>query len=322
LAAGSSLTMSGSLLLANNAAGSTGFLTNNGGALSASATSINPNNVSFSSLLLINGGTNDLGNVSIFRSVAGSSAFSALGSEGLLISNGIVRMTSLNVGNATASSFLTMLVASGAVTNTGDMVVRQFSGSRTSRFLQTGGTFVSSGANGVHMAITNATQITIYSVTGGTNLPTGFIFGDITNNSGTVNLTNAAKIYVGGLGMTSGVIATVNIALNSGGTFGAQADWLGQTPMILAGGSFDAADLGGTAHNITLSAGLRGAGALNKNGAGTLTLGATNTYSGGTIINKGTLALSANGTISKQHTHYHGQRYDVRCIRGHRRIRS
>jgi autotransporter-associated beta strand protein len=322
LASGGSLTVAGNLLLGRNGTGNTGFATNDGGFISAAATSVNPNNNSSTSRLVINGGTNNLGNVVVKRSGAGSGGFSALGSEGLIISNGIVNMTSLDLGGTDGNSFLTMFLANGAVTNTGDMIVRQVSGGRSSRFLQTGGWFVCSGANGVNLRGHPANNsIAIYAVLGGTNLVQGFILGnpDGTDATGTIRLTNAAKIYLGGGGITSvGTLNTKTIALNNGGVFGAQADWSGTEPILLAGGAFDAASLDGTPHAITLSGVLSGPGALIKNGGGTLTLEASNTYSGNTLINQGTLALGASGSIATtpQIIVAEGASFDVSAVAG------
>jgi autotransporter-associated beta strand protein len=300
VASGGSLTVAGNFLLGRNGTGNTGFTTNNGGTISAAATSVNPNNNSSTSLLVINDGTSDLGNVIVKRSSAGSGGFNALGTEGLIISNGLVRMTSLDVGGSDGNSFLTTFMANGTVTNTGDMIVRQGSASRSSRFLQTGGLYVCSGPGGVNLrGHTANNSIDIYSVLGGTNLVSGFVLGISTDTTGTIRLTNAAKIYVSSGGFSSqGTLNTKTIALNSGGIFGAQADWSGTEPIILAGGSFDAGNLDGTPQNITLSGVLSGSGALIKNGGGTLTLNVANTYSGQTLINQGTLALGATGSIA------------------------
>jgi autotransporter-associated beta strand protein len=296
VASGGSLTVAGNFLLGRNGTGNSGFATNSGGTISAAATSVNPNNNSSTSLLLINGGTNDLGNVIVKRSSAGSGNFNALGTEGLIINNGLVRMTGLDVGGSDGNSFLTAFLADGTVTNTGTMLIRQGSASRASRFLQTGGLYVCSGAGGVNLrGHTSNNSIDIYSVLGGTNLVTGFVLGISTDTTGTIRLTNAAKIYVGSGGFSSqGTLNTKTIALNAGGVFGAQADWTGTEPIILAGGAFDAADLDGTAHNITISGALSGSGALTKNGAGTLTLNGVNTYSGATVVNQGTLAIGGS----------------------------
>ena len=166
LAGGSTVALAGSLLLGNNTAASTGFLTNNGGTLSAAATTLNPNNVTGASRLIINGGINNLGNVSVLRSAAGSGGYSTLGTEGLIINNGQVNMTSFNVGTPAATSFLTAMLVNGTVTNSGDMAVRELTSARGARFLQTGGLFVNNGMT--KLALTNAGQIIIYSITGGT----------------------------------------------------------------------------------------------------------------------------------------------------------
>jgi autotransporter-associated beta strand protein len=298
---GGRLTISGALNVGTTSTtGNTGFMTNNGGTLTAASTAINPNNNSSSSLMVINGGTNNLGNTTVLRSSAGSGGYTALGTEGLLISNGAVTMSSLSVGSAAANSFLTMLVAGGVVTNTGDFVVRQVTSARGSRFLQTGGLMVSTGTNPVQIGVTNAGQIVIFSVTGGTNLAPGFLLGNLTNVSGTVNFTNAGRIYVGSGGLVSNVVQNLNVALNNGGVFGATADWVGAVPMILTSGSFifDAEDVGGNAHDILLNGRLSGGGGLTKAGAGTLTLNATNSFTGNVTVSQGTLALGATGSIS------------------------
>lgn len=315
VAAGGSLSVASQLNLGASGSGNTGFFTNNGGALSAATTRINPNNISSSCRLIINGGTNDLGNVSITRSA--SSSFEALGNEGLVISNGVVRTTSLDVGTS-GNSYLTMFLRDGAVTNTGDMIVRQGTAGRASRFLQVGGTLVSSGANGVNLRGHTANNtVVIYAVMGGTNLVQGFVLGNPagTDTTGTIRLTNAAKIYIGSGGFTSvGTLNTKTIALNSGGVFGAQADWTGTEPILLAGGSFDAADLDGTAHNITISGALSGSGALIKNGAGTLTLNGANTYSGATFVNQGTLAIGGSVANTPSITVAAGATLDVSAV--------
>lgn len=299
VASGGSLTVGGNLLLGRNGTGNTGIVTNSGGTISALTTQVNPNNNSSSSLLMLNGGMSDLGAVTVKRSGAGSGGFSTFGTEGLIISNGVVRMTSLDVGGTDGNSFLTMYLANGGVTNGGTMTVRQVTGGRSSRFLQSGGVFVSGSVNLRGNTASANNSISIYSVNGGTNLVEGFLLGGASDVTGTIRLTNAARIYLGAGGMTSqGTLNTRIIALNNGGSFGAQADWSGTEPILLAGGALDAADLDGNPHAISLSGVVSGTAPLIKVGGGTLTLNVANTFSGSTLINQGTLALGSSGTLA------------------------
>src|ERR1035438_2558113 len=155
---GGSLTVQGALRMGSSGSGNTGFMTNNGGNLFATSASINPNNISSSCLLLINGGSNSLGNVTIFRSSSGSASFTALGSEGLVISNGLVNLTGVTVGPPGANSSLTMQVAGGIVTNTGNFIVGQVNGanSRPARYIQHGGLVVSMISDGIRIGVSNS----------------------------------------------------------------------------------------------------------------------------------------------------------------------
>lgn len=301
LAAGGSISLQGGLMLGGSGTGNTGFMTNNGGTLSSGSTTVNPNNNSSTSLLIIGGGTSDLGNVTVGRSAAGSGGYSALGSEGLIISNGVVRMTSLSVGGSSANSFLTAFVGGGAVTNTGTFIIRQ-ANTRGSRFLQTGGTVVSTVIEGIRVGVSNGSQTVYFSVAGGTNIAERILLGDCTNGAAavTVNVTNAANLYLGSGGFATNNPTSFTVALASGGITGAKADWSTVVPLLLPSGThtFKAADLADAAFNITLNGVVRGNGGIIKTGAGILTLNATNTYAGATTVGQGTLALGAAGSIS------------------------
>src|ERR1035437_5169901 len=93
---GGSLTAGTLQVGSGSTAGSGGIMTNSGGTVSATTTILNNNNASATGLFVINGGTNSLGNVTINRSSPSSQP--ALGTEGLMIYNGLVNMTSLSVG--------------------------------------------------------------------------------------------------------------------------------------------------------------------------------------------------------------------------------
>ncbi len=157
-------------------------MTNNGGILNAASTSLNPGNgsVTTSALLMINGGTNNLGLVSIKRS-SGTASFNAIGTEGVVINNGIVTMTNANVGGSSGNSFLSTLIAGGIVTNTGNVSINQVTPNRGSRLLQTGGLFVVPDPGIINPNPAAATSLNIYAVTGGTNIVGGLRLGTATS---------------------------------------------------------------------------------------------------------------------------------------------
>ena len=329
VASSGSLTASGQLIIGANPTGgitsttpgSYGTVTNNGGTINVGSTILNPGNASVttSCLFVISGGTNNLGSVVIKRSSAGSGGYSTLGSEGLMIYGGQVTMQGLDAGNGSSgNSFLSAMIAGGIVTNNGSVLISQGSSARGSRVLQTGGLFVVT--NLVNPNPTVSGSLNVYSVTGGTNIVGGVALGTATS-PGNVYFTNGAVMYVGsqGIGWNSNV--TLSATLSGGSLLGATADWTGSAPMQMDTGTetIQAADMNGTAHNITISGLLSGFGGLTKTGNGTLTLNAADTYSGNTLISAGTLALGTSGSLnnSGQITVGSGATYNVQAVSGY-----
>jgi autotransporter-associated beta strand protein len=303
MSAGSTLTASSLYVdygTSTKAGANLSSFTNLGGILTLNNTRINSGTGTGSGLMVINGGTNNLGNTSVGRNNAGS--FSTLGTEGLVIYGGLVTTSNLNVGNWTGNSYLSMYVAGGVVTNYGNMIINQGTATRASRFVQSGGLFVVPDPGIVNPDSTNSSSC-IYAVLGGTNIVGGFSFGNLANTStSTNNFTNSAVVYVGSQGIVSNGSVIVNVSLNNGGLFGATADWTSSAPMFLNGATtiftFQTADMDGTSHNITLTGGVSGSGSLKKTGAGTLALNATNTYTGSTILNAGSVVLGATAAVA------------------------
>lgn len=307
LAAGGSLNAN-RLLIGSGSTGGTGSqtgssygrATNNGGILIApGGVQLNPGNGSLSTStsasdnsphLEINGGYNNLGAVRIRRAHGGNNAPNPLGRDGLVVKGGVVEMTSLLMDGNTHG---TVWISGGAVTNAGTSELKNPTGSRPARFVQTGGLYVGGGV------LTLTLLDNYFSVTGGTNVLAGIAFG-AASDTGTAKFTNSSSLYVGSSGITHNGVLTVLSQLSPGGLLGAQADWSGAAPLALGTGEFTfrAAALDGTPHNITYSGVLSGTGPLAKTGGGVLTLNAAHTYSEKTLIREGTLALGASGSLA------------------------
>ncbi len=115
-------------------------------------------------------------------------------------------------------------------------------------------------------------------------------------SGGTLNLGSGGLVYGGGTGMQSVQL--------SGGTLNAQTNWTSSLDMSLLSGTttFCSADTNGVAYDIALSGILSGNGALTKTGSGVLLLNGTNTYTGATAVNSGTLggtgAIAGTTTVA------------------------
>jgi autotransporter-associated beta strand protein len=154
--------------------------------------------------------------------------------------------------------------------------------------LSSGGnlTFTDAGnTNGIRFGATGANTNPLTQLTGTVNL-----------NGGTATLN---KIFVGGT-YSGGAVYNSYVNLN-GSTLKAianQAQFMqGLTSAkVQAGGAiFDS-----NTFNITVGQELiadSASGGLEKKGDGTLTLSASNTYTGDTLVNNGTLALSSTGGL-------------------------
>ncbi len=315
MTAGSTLTINGALDVSygsSSKASGTASFTNSGGVLMANSTAVNNNTGTEVGLLVISGGTNNLGNTVVGRQ--GGSSFSTLGTEGLIIYNGLVTMTNLNAGNSgQGNSSLTVLIAGGIVTNVGNVYINQGTSGRGSRVLQTSGFFAIPDPGLINPDPTVSGSLNIFSVTGGTNVSGGLFLGNGTG-AGTVNFTNSAVMYIGSQGISSNGAVVLNATLNNGGMFGATTPWEGSSTMRLGSGTFtfQTADMTGIPNNITLINPLIGNGGLNVTGDGILTLDATNTYVGNTVISAGTLSLGQSGLLASPGIYIaSGATYDI-----------
>lgn len=139
------------------------------------------------------------------------------------------------------------------------------------------GTGSITGPGGLTM---NGTASVTLSQTGGDNFT-----GGITVNSGKVILDDANSTISGGLSIANGATAQIGNNDANGSLPSGSLD--NQGTLI-----FDRSDA------VTVDSIIPGIGALVQNGSGTVTLSASNTYSGTTFINAGTLALTNSGSIA------------------------
>jgi autotransporter-associated beta strand protein len=132
--------------------------------------------------------------------------------------------------------------------------------------------------------------------------------GPTTLNTGTINVNSASALGTGTLVINGGVLdntsgAPLTLTANNAQTWNGNVVFTGSNDLNLGSGAVAltaSADVSVTAGTLTVGGVISGSGPLTKSGAGTLTFGKTNTYSGGTTINAGTLRLdlTSGGTKS------------------------
>lgn len=257
---------------------------------------------------LIDGGTANLGDFSIARTQNGVSQ------AGLVLSNGVVNLTSFRLGTANAAAGTT--IAGGVLTNTGAFTISDrtngaTTGNRRIHFYIRGGSVYSTGSEGIIIANQPNNAAAAAGIIGGNlDINAGLLVAEgitllkdstLTNAHATLILAGTGEIYLGSLGLignTADVGTSYTMTFN-GGTLGAKNDY-----SIVGNGTLSgvfavkAADLGGAPRNITHTGAWGGSGALAKNGGGVLRFTGNNTYSGATFVNAGSLALDGAGSIS------------------------
>jgi autotransporter-associated beta strand protein len=120
--------------------------------------------------------------------------------------------------------------------------------------------------------------------------------GNLTQNgAGTLVLTGA-DTYVGGTTISDGTVQ-----IGNGGTAGSiTGDVLDNASLV-----FDRSD------SVTFDGSITGSGSLTQNGSGTLTLTAANTYSGGTNINAGAVAVPFDPSLGSGPLSFNGGTLEV-----------
>ena len=167
----------------------------------------------------------------------------------------------------TAGYSITSTAASNTLTLTGGSVTMNTSSGTMGSVLAGTAGLTSLGGGGV-LYLTNTNTFT-----GGVNLNSGtlnFVSGGLNGTLNTINCNGGILQWASG--NTQDMSSKINITN------------VGQTAYLDTNGN-----------NVPFGSGISGAGALYKQGAGTLTMGAISTYTGGTIVNNGVLAIGITG---------------------------
>jgi fibronectin-binding autotransporter adhesin len=214
----------------------------------------------------------------------------------------------VQLGNTSASGGfqLQTLNANGTVTHDGALIA-----GRAGR-LNVGGTWTQ---NGTATIATQGGGLAALTVTSGGQFTYTSATNFLLSSSGSLN--TLTKLTVDGGVMTTGVNfhngnaavfsgTSADIILTNGGTLKLSAD-IGDLFTTAGATRRVQLDIGGGTLNTngfstTLNVPVFGVGGITKDGAGTLTLAETNTYSGNTTVSSGTLSLSQDNTSNDAST--------------------
>ncbi len=225
------------------------------------------NNLSLGALLPIV--FNGTGTTTVNGAVVGGLTGLTKNGAGTVILNGTNTFGGPLTINAGTVQTTTFGIPNNVALSGGHLLIQQAFDGTISNNITGNGSFTKDGAGTV--TITGAKTFT----------------GSITNNGGTIrisannNLGNAANAPVLNNGSTLQTTATFTSARNF--------------TMGTGGGGIFSTDAGTT---LTLNGVISGAGALQKNGTGTLALGGANTFTGPLTINAGTLTANGGAAIA------------------------
>ena len=240
-------------------------------------------------------------------------------------SGGAVPVAGNVVNINTTSPSPTVLGGGGAATGaTGNLSVGVTAGSSGNLTIQNGSTLTSGGATLVIGVAGGSNGAVTVSGTGSQWITSGSQINLGASGNGTLNIQNGGQV-VAQSGVTLGTFATGTgtLNINSGGTLettnlarsGVGAGQVNFDNAILrarinnnffisgfTSGALNIAAGGLTvdsqAFTVSAGSGFSGVGGLTKIGTGTFNLRASNTYTGATVIQGGTLALANSGSVA------------------------
>jgi autotransporter-associated beta strand protein/T5SS/PEP-CTERM-associated repeat protein len=207
--------------------------------------------------------------------LAGTNTFSG----GTLVTGGTVNFSSLaNFGNGNVTlNGGGLQWAAGTSTDIS---------SRLNALDTGGGTFDTNGNNPTLASVISGPGA-LTKIGAGTLTLTGTntYSGGTTVTSGTVNFSSLANFGTGAVTLNGG-----SLQWASGNTLDVTGSAQFNRTLSAGGGLFDT-----NGNNVTFASALSGPGSLTKNGAGSLTLTAANTYAGNTVVNAGALVVTGPG---------------------------
>ncbi|MDF3056252.1 MAG: uncharacterized protein K0R17_467, partial [Rariglobus sp.] len=231
------------------------------------------------------------------QSLSGTGALTKLGDGTLVLSAAGTRSgaTTVSAGTLRLTDSLALQASPVTISGTGALV--------SAGTLQIGnggttGSIAGNITNNASLVFNRSDTLTHAGVISGSGAVTK-------TGSGTVTLS-AVNTYAGGTTVSGGVLAIgESSALGTGGlTFSGGILRITGTSLANFGarslntstftGSLDIAD---ASHTFTLGSSLSGSGYLSKNGAGTLVLTGTNTFSGGLWLNGGLVEFSTTSNL-------------------------
>jgi fibronectin-binding autotransporter adhesin len=216
------------------------------------------------------------------------------------LSGGVAMPASMTVGSAGKGTFVQ---TGGSLGVAGNVYIAKYQNSTGSMTIQ-GGNFTMTSQNLIfnNGGITSGLGASAsMSIQGGTVAVPGIDIGHAGSVGSNALTVTGGVLNLGSAGLfRAGANAPYSITL-SGGTVGALSAWSSALDMTMGTSAATGGNFNGGAGGITLSGLLSGPGGLSTSG-GLLTLTRSDTYTGATRVNAGTLALSGTASFTASPT--------------------